>query len=618
MATIDSKTWDAFSADLDGAYSLHRLLQLQRFLAASRSLPTNSQTSLRAHRQMYIDGALAFLAPVLSLVVTLVIECIPLEPPSGGIQNNNSYSIRCIVTVMVYTVCVISEVRACVAEGALPLSNRALLVVSIVVAVLDIAVQYGVASAWVFPIPFTQLVMMPPWMALMAICTYIALLIRRVCLTKTAPSVVAPEKRRRYRQHLMKMVQVISIQAEGSFIYPIYYYFFLSLGDRKLHVAQFFLSLLLPAIKLVQKKRLLAITTHMHDLQPLFLALNPELFSALFTIGCMQNSGSIATTCVLMLMDFAHACHSLHSIMRTGTEVDTIMAKLGGSCAQLVDVAAFIVVNDPEFRLQIKENSQVRTSERRRLSLDEKEPHKCVITLPRRNSSFSLWNQAGRFASQSSPASIVPTPDSIPNRVLDSGPSFQQSISVVHPANTFSSQCSVIPLPSSPPPPRRNLSVTIGEQTADSISMDISVLRRDERIQLVLSTRRLLRVVETLLLVEYIEALIPIGYFVYLRVMYVLPNRQYYPRLRTLDDAQLISISWNLALFGVLQLLSFVLLHITLSKRLQLFPGAQLAFALGSKRELVAGTLTLWILVVLQSTVQHLGTDYSFTFGWMK
>lgn len=592
---------------------------------------------------------------MLSLAVTLVLDCIPLQPPNGGIARNMGFSRRCIATVTVYTTCILVEARACISSRALPLSNTTIGIVSLAVAVLDIAVQYGVATAWAFPIPFTQLVMMPPWLSLMAFCTWVALFWYR---RRTPPH---HQKSSRRLQQLAKMAQVISIQAEGSFLYPIYYYMFLSLGDRKLHVAQFFVSLLLPALKLMQKKRLMAVTTHIRDLQPLFMALNSELFSALFTLGCMQNSGSIATTVMLVLMDFAHACYSLFDIHRTGGELNTLMRKIGGSRAHLVDVAAFIVSNDPRYRLQTIANSQARSSERRRLNKSVFGTYRNVLILPatlkarsRRRPSFHLsLDPFRRQFSQPSLASVMPSASSslvTPANSSLAGPSLrplhhqralQPPTLADGPSDTSDGLwkrvsmltarrgCSIarvapaIPVKDDTQPPSQPIAAAKIGPTSTSgntdqlTSIDISTLTTEERGRLVHGTLRLLRVVETLLLVEYIEVLIPIGYFCYLHVMYLLPNRAYYPRLRSLDDAQLASISWNLLLFGALQLLSFVMLRATLSRRLQLAPGAQLTFALRYKRELVACMLTLWVVVTLQSSVEHLGHDYSFSFPWL-
>jgi hypothetical protein len=636
-----TKIWHALNVDAGGAYSLARLLQLQQFIAAGRPPPPGSKPTI--HRgQRLIDNAASLLLPMLSLAIALLLECIPLQLPNRGVENNMGFILRCVATVSVYTACILVEVRGCNSSRTLPLSYTAIAAVSVAVAVLDNAVLYGVATAWVFPIPFTQLIMMPPWLSLMAFCTWIALLWRRRRMPRQ------PHKTSQHRQQLLKMVQVINVQAEGSFLYPIYYYFFLSLGARKFHVAQFFISLLLPVLKLSQKKRLMAVTTHIRDLQPLFMALNPELFSALFTLGCMQNSGSIATTIVLMLMDFAHACYSLYDIHHMEGELDGLMSKLGGSRAHIVDVAAFIVSNDPRYRQETITNSQFRrSSERHRLRDSVIGSYQSVITLPaasptqsRRTSGVLLSMKSFRRSrSQPSLASVVPSGSSglKAPRLIPNGPKIHH----LHPLSS-----AIKPDTSNSKDWRRIGSLTtrrgsnasrvapierildaIHDQNAatsspsnsvQSISIDISTLTVEERGQLVYSTLRLLRVVETLLLVEYIETLIPIGYFCYLHVMYLLPNRAYYPLLRSLDDERLSRISWNLLLFGALQLLSFVMLRATLSRRLQLAAGAQLTFALRHKRELVACMLTLWVVVTLQSSVEHLGHDYSFTFVWLR
>ncbi|RLN83084.1 hypothetical protein BBJ28_00017919 [Nothophytophthora sp. Chile5] len=137
---------------------------------------------------------------------------------------------------------------------------------------------------------------------------------------------------------------------------------------------------------------------------------------------------------------------------------------------------------------------------------------------------------------------------------------------------------------------------------------------------------------------------------IYVTAVYHLPNRMYFPYLRDMTESDLVTAVNSVLLYGALQLLSFVLLILALSRRFQLTPDVQLRFTLQSEWKLVQALLTLWVVYVLQSSLDHggayapaaiirldssegtqyqhtltvlrrgmgaVGTDYTFKFEWL-
>ncbi|KAG6623766.1 uncharacterized protein IUM83_01947 [Phytophthora cinnamomi] len=72
--------------------------------------------------------------------------------------------------------------------------------------------------------------------------------------------------------------------------------------------------------------------------------------------------------------------------------------------------------------------------------------------------------------------------------------------------------------------------------------------------------------------------MVPVLYAIYLAAIYHLPNRAYFSNLE---------------------------------------PWVQLHFVLRNAYAIVQSTLTLWVMYVLQTSLEHVGTDYTFRFAWL-
>lgn len=63
-------------------------------------------------------------------------------------------------------------------------------------------------------------------------------------------------------------------------------------------------------------------------------------------------------------------------------------------------------------------------------------------------------------------------------------------------------------------------------------------------------------------------------------VFFNLPNRAFYPKLKHMDEQQLMATLRNVATYGILELISFVALYVVLKHKLHLSPLHHLAFVL--------------------------------------
>ncbi|TMW58156.1 hypothetical protein Poli38472_011744 [Pythium oligandrum] len=129
---------------------------------------------------------------------------------------------------------------------------------------------------------------------------------------------------------------------------------------------------------------------------------------------------------------------------------------------------------------------------------------------------------------------------------------------------------------------------------------------------------KVLYMVEFYLLIEFAEVMIPIIYCIYMVVMSHLPNRAYYPQLATLTSEQMLQSITTVILYAALELLSLLVLLWLIHWQVQLPTPHLLAFALEKQRVIVHSSLVVWILYIIQQSLQHSGTDFSLRFEWLK
>jgi hypothetical protein len=144
-----------------------------------------------------------------------------------------------------------------------------------------------------------------------------------------------------------------------------------------------------------------------------------------------------------------------------------------------------------------------------------------------------------------------------------------------------------------------------------------------------LQVRKVLYITEFMVLINYVEVIVPIIFCKYrvrcfldskrrtkrrvlfeaanLVVMYYLPNRVYYSQIVDMDDTQLRDTLGNVMLYCFLQLVSLVVLFFVLWHKLHISALRQLAFVLEKQGEQVQTKLILWVFYNVQATLQHFG-----------
>ncbi|KAG6623057.1 uncharacterized protein IUM83_12251 [Phytophthora cinnamomi] len=130
--------------------------------------------------------------------------------------------------------------------------------------------------------------------------------------------------------------------------------------------------------------------------------------------------------------------------------------------------------------------------------------------------------------------------------------------------------------------------------------------------------QRLLYLAEFILLLNYVEVIIPLVFSIYLYGMYHLPNREYYAQLHGMSEHMLLQTLKNVLFYCSLQLVSLLLLFYALKKQLGFSPIHHLAFVLDKQFVGIQVKLLFWVYYNAQASLQHSGFDYTFRFAWIQ
>ncbi|ETP28686.1 hypothetical protein F442_22051 [Phytophthora nicotianae P10297] len=481
--------WESTQVELHGFYSVERVRELIAY---------NEQAS--------IFRALAVLAlvPWPCVVVTILVDLIPLRPPSEGLEANYLFIVRVFLAFWVATIVINLQFRHSVPPA--PLSNTRIIVSGALTAVLTTGVVYALSMNIGFPLPFGIITVSPMWVLFM--------LIPLLSFMKKARS--DPE----VWPLVVNTLKVWICQEILVVIYPTYFYIFTTLpADAKTPFA-----FLLPVIKIFLRNVMSRTVVHLNDEIPEVVLMNVEVFNSLFMSYCMQNTPSIWTTLGLIAIDGAQMAASMHDVV--------------------------VVIQ----RLRILKE---RVNAERGRQLVE---------------NLELKPKATSFKG-------------VPKQIVYSPSRSSKGVSL-----------------------RKVFSVNDEQCTEDITQLELEYAQHVQKV---------LYITEFMLLINYVEVIVPVIFSANLLVMYHLPNRVYYSQIDSMDDTKLWSTVGNVMLYCFLQLVSLVILFMMLWHKLHISALKQLAFVLEKQGEQVQTKLVFWVFYNVQATLQHFASDYTFMFAWL-
>lgn len=145
------KMWESTQVELNGSYSSERVSDLAQY---------SRETS------WFHVLAVIFLTPLPCLLVTVVIDALPLADPSEGVYANVVFWVREYYTFLVITFLATEQFRYSV--PILPYPLKRAIVSTAVAAALSVGLMFGLTVLIGFPLPFSILFVTPPWLSFIA------------------------------------------------------------------------------------------------------------------------------------------------------------------------------------------------------------------------------------------------------------------------------------------------------------------------------------------------------------------------------------------------------------------------------------------------------------------
>lgn len=106
-------------------------------------------------------------------------------------------------------------------------------------------------------------------------------------------------------------------------------------------------------------------------------------------------------------------------------------------------------------------------------------------------------------------------------------------------------------------------------------------------------------------LVEFVEAIVPMLYGIYVAILTQLPSRSYYPETRNMMTAEVGHTVINIFAYAWLEIISFGVLHFSLKWKFFFSPAYLLAFVLENQTLEFQARLLVWFTYVLEITLVH-------------
>lgn len=443
-----------------------------------------------------------------AFAVTILIELLPLRPPSDGWKANWVFWLR------IYLSCGLvsfgSAVQFILLIPACGLSLKHAFYICLGASLGYLIPNLVLAQIWRFPIPFALAIVAPSWYASLYICTFLAIGIKRL---RQNPEVIKQAK---------AAIPILLAQSLLVLVYPVYNAIFLRLRGTD----QILFILLLPVIKYIMNLLIGRLCDEVPAAKAIGMV-SVKLFEALYMFKCMGSAGSLVSGIVLITLDLVQNMYHFRKLHNRVWKMRQHLAK------RSVDVGYKAVIH----------NSMSRAASR----------------------SYSIVHLRG-----------IDTSVLKKNRITPSPPSGTRAL-----------------------PPSIGLRAPVSAWGEEN-----SLAQLDEEV------RELLLESERIILVEYIEAAVPMFYAFYLVILFHLPNAKYYPETEHLDIIKLTRTVCNIAAYAALEFASLLYVHLFLRWKLNISALHMLAHVLERDNAILQSVFMSWVIVVLQWTVKHGGTQH--------
>lgn len=554
--------WISVQVEFHGRYSVKRLNRFKDYMEV---------TSFA--RVM----AIALLSPLPCLLLALMVEAVPLEDPARGVRDNWVFLVRFgFVTGLMVGSMVFTMGRN---VPALIVKTRHVVTIAVLAATAAVATLYAVGSTTVFPVPFTMLLASPPSIVVYGIC--FAIFWGRQF--KADPAI---------QKEMEQQTTVLNCQVSLTLIYPMYIFGFTTFTG----FYQTIFVVVLPIIKLIAKNWVSRALKGHNDMKPEAVIFNVEVFNALYIANALQVASTQASTVTIMAVDVLHFWVSMYDVLKTIKNVKILMAKIPEG--HPIAAENFVQIAMRLMNLEAQHLSQTTS-------------HFTDAAHPTWKAQIEFWVNDN----SKKPVSRISESEEGED-VGAKGPSQTRKPALgtrVFPVRSQQIQGRLQQKDSS-----RMISKTLEPLTSLTSPTGLdAIFSRNERALFIRESARVLFITEYLVLVEYVEVVLPIVYSAHHAAVYNLHNRAYYPALASLSTPEFTSTISHVIIYSSLEFASLIMAMVLLRRTLGFSPLRQLSFVLENQAGIIQGKLLILLIYVMQISLVHIGADFSFKFAWL-
>ncbi|OWY97983.1 hypothetical protein PHMEG_00031365, partial [Phytophthora megakarya] len=386
-----------------------------------------------------------------------------------------------------------------------------------------------------------------------------------------------------------RQLVVYNCQTTLPFVYPLYIYGFVSLTGWNQVV---FVSIL-PVIQIFAKNWISRALADDYDQKPQCVIFVVEVYNALYISNVLQTASSWTSTAAIMAIDILQFWVSMRDIVKLLDEVNLFMRKI------------------PQHHPLAKHNF-VQVAICLRSLETNKTKHEIIQKSHEEPRISDIWNQK-RQQARIFPCNMPPQRIGfLRNKLLN------HKMAAIMPEQQNSNHSILSP------------------------SLE-SFFSREERDIFIKKTAHILFITEYLVLVEYVEMVLPLVYCasnflcfsfrtllvpnyhinvcllsgLHQLALFYMHNSAFYPTLAGVSSEQFSSKMFSTFLYSFFEFGSFVMLIVVLKRRLGYSSLEQLAFVLDTQARVVQTKLNLIFVYIMQVSLAHHGADFSFKFAWL-
>ncbi|KAE8997520.1 hypothetical protein PF002_g15171 [Phytophthora fragariae] len=563
-----ARKWFDIQIESQGAYSVERLESFNLYCKT---------TSRR--RAMLV----CILTPVPALLAALLVELLPLRPPSEGWTANWVFWLRLLLVQLILGFTVNSQMIRFIPGLNLTIGKR--MAISMGASIPFVGTCLLAAIKIGFPVPLMQ--QFAPIVIGIFTLPMIFLVLGTVLFATDSPLKAHAD---RYNRFFFSLLALCSA-------FPAYKLLFERIPVEYRGVA----VIILPIWKLASKQFIVSSSRKLEDLMPVLVAFSVDFLSTLFIAACMSASRSVSLTLFFMAVNIGLSLLEFRAMSANGKALlellderrncQTLVRKIFDSSdsTNLLLIILDATQNSASFPQKSLESVRLWACLPHPLTTDKLEL--LILRALDALGVYSNYDPTGRIKDQE-------------HQQLRHEYQRIRSASIT-PSTGYSD----------------------GSKPTDlqpGASTEQATTRRNQRSKkIVIQGVQLLFHSEYVALVQYVEAITPMVFFTYKSVVELLPNVVYYPGGAGNWDMESVA---SVSLFAVMEVALLLSFNTTLRHKFGFSPLYQLAFVLETEFYVVQAILSIFIFNVLQYELEHFGQysirqtpcgDFTLRFKWL-